>query len=60
MIVAAVSRVSTWPSISRPASPTGIRGGEKATGIGRSGSLGTICASWPASGVVPGARPAYR
>ncbi len=45
MIVAAVSRVSTWPSISRPASATGIRGGEKATGIGRSGSLGTICAS---------------
>ena len=41
MMVAAVSRVSTCPSISSPASATGIRGGEKATGIGRSGSLGT-------------------
>ena len=41
MMVAAVSRVSTCPSISSPASATGIRGGVNATGMGRSGSLGT-------------------
>ena len=41
MMVAAVSLVSTWPSTSRPASATGMRGGEKATGITMSGSLVT-------------------
>ncbi len=41
-MVAAVSRESTWPSISSPASATGICGGENATGMGMSGSLGTI------------------
>ena len=42
MIVAAVSRASTCPSINRPASATGMAAGRKATGMGRSGSLATL------------------
>ena len=47
MIVAAVSRVSTWPSTSRPASATGIRGGVNATGMAMSGSLAPRGAGLP-------------
>ena len=47
-MVAAVSRASTCPSMSRPASATGIFGGENATGIGMSGSLAPTPAVCPA------------
>ena len=56
-MVPAVSRGSTCPSTSRPASATGIRGGENATGISMSGSFGTTDTGWPGRGVVPGANP---
>jgi len=58
--VAVVSRTWVSPSISSPASATGICGGAKETGISILGSDGTSSAVRSAGGNVPGGIPAYR